>query len=249
MIHLRFNCRCGKLAKRDIPQDALPSSHRQRDDCSPEKSPLGVTTEMSPSSERESSPVMGAVATKPKAVAQMLTARKMSSFIVSSLSTSKPNEPGSSPTEGKDGEGAVSGDVILSMNDITKEFSLEDDDKIVTLALGHTHSVFATGIGLLALSFVSASFERLFTSLSARSNFAATSLDYLVPSRGSVMCVSVCLLAHSAGKVPNMWCEHLWTTGALSGGRQRTPVCEGYHPRECGQGILWGRLHSGNHKG
>ena len=89
---------------------------------------------------------MGAVAAKPKAVAQMLSARKMSSFIVSSLATSKPNEPGLSSTEAKDSEtAAVDSDVILSLTDVTKEFPLEDNDRIVTLALGPTHSVFATG--------------------------------------------------------------------------------------------------------
>ena len=125
--------------------DTLPSPQGQRDDSSPVKSPVGVTTEKSPTPAREPTPVMGAVAAKPKAVAQMLSARKMSSFIVSSLATS--NEPGLSSGEGKESEAAVHSDIILSLTDVTKEFPLEDNDKIVTLSLGHTHSVFATGNG------------------------------------------------------------------------------------------------------
>ena len=123
--------------------DTFPSPQGQRDDSSPVKSPVGVTTEKSPTPAREPTPVMGAVAAKPKAVAQMLSARKMSSFIVSSLATS--NEPGLSSGEGKESEAAVHSDIILSLTDVTKEFTLEDNDKIVTLSLGHTHSVFATG--------------------------------------------------------------------------------------------------------
>lgn len=145
VIRLWFNCRCGKLAKKDVIPDTSQPPHGQSDDCSPVKSPVSVSSEMSSSCEREPTPVMGAVAAKPKAVAQMLSARKMSSFIVSSLTTSKPNEPGLSPMEAKGSEAAVNSDIILSLTDVTKEFPLEDNDRIVTLALGPTHSVFATG--------------------------------------------------------------------------------------------------------
>ena len=131
--------------KKEVPQEPTPLLLRPKDGPSPANSLLSVTTEMSLSPRREHTPVLGAVAAKPKAVAQLLSSRKMSTSIVSSLSTSKADGPGSSSKEGKGSEGTVSSDIILSLTDVTQEFPLEDDDKIVTLALGQTHSVFATG--------------------------------------------------------------------------------------------------------
>lgn len=179
--------------KKDVPQEGSPSLLQQRDGPSPAMSPVGVTTETSPTPERELTPVLGAVAAKPKAVAQLLSARKMSTFIVSSLSTPKPD--GNFPKEGKDSEGAVSGDVILTLTDVTREFPLEDDDRIVTMALGQTHSVFATGETTTCSTRLHLLKVAIYI-FSVHCNFAGLilALYTLVMQSCLFVCVSVCLL-------------------------------------------------------
>jgi NIMA (never in mitosis gene a)-related kinase len=90
----------------------------------------------------------GVVPAKPKPVATLLSSRRMSSSIVSSLSQSK---SGSTQTKNNGTQSTPSPvapvDAILSLTNVTKEFPLEDNDTIVTMGLGPTHSVFATARG------------------------------------------------------------------------------------------------------
>ena len=98
-----------------------------------------------PISELDLTPPLSVVSAKPKPIAALLSSRRMSASIVSSLSQSK--QGGSSSKESKmqnTSSPVVPIDAIVSPTNVTKEFPIEANDTIATIALGPTHTVLAT---------------------------------------------------------------------------------------------------------
>ena len=127
--------RCGKLGIRKtvtVSSDELSRESR---------SPLAIGSPPPPP-QVDKSPSPLPITAKPKSVAQLLSSRRMSSAIVSSLLSSSPQLelPGD---KRQDQITVSSSESVLIFTEVVS-LPLETADKVTTLALGPTHSVFAT---------------------------------------------------------------------------------------------------------